>query len=222
MIRSDRSDNPALGKSRRRVLAALCSAAAPLGVREVAGRVGLHVNTTRFHLEGLVTIGLAQRTTEDTVQSGRPRMLYTATYLDPRTGRRSYRLLAQILTGYFAAQLPWPAEAGRLAGEAWGRNRASQCAEGRAGTADAVAQLMQTLDEIGFDPQLVWVGTEHQVLIHQCPFLEAAAEYPEVVCSVHLGMMQGVLAELHAAVQTQRLDPLVDASLCVAHLGPTG
>jgi predicted ArsR family transcriptional regulator len=224
MIGGVRSDKLALGRSRRRVLVALCSEPGPLGVREVAERVGLHVNTARFHLEGLVAVGLVHRTAEAPAQSGRPRMLYMATDVDSNTGRRSYQLLAQILTSYVASQMSRPAEAGRKAGESWGRDRAKWGIEHRpagANTDTAVGQLVQTLDDIGFDPQLVSTGAEQQVLLHQCPFREAAAEHPEVVCSVHLGIMQGVLAELHATVQTQRLDPLVDPALCVAHLSPT-
>jgi predicted ArsR family transcriptional regulator len=149
-------------------------------------------------------------------------MLYMATEDVSHAGRRNYRLLAQILTGYVASQMTRPAEVGRQAGEAWGRDRANLGMEHRpADTDTAVGQLVQTLVEIGFDPQVVSAGGEQQVLLHQCPFREAAAEHPEVVCSVHLGIMQGVLAGLHATVQTRRLDRLVDPALCVAHLSST-
>src|SRR5215831_4152549 len=50
-----------LGRSRGRVLELLREAAAPLGVREVAERCGLHPNTARFHLDALVAAGLATR-----------------------------------------------------------------------------------------------------------------------------------------------------------------
>jgi predicted ArsR family transcriptional regulator len=39
-----------------------------------------------------------------------------------------------------------------------------------------------------------------------------------VVCSIHLGLMQGMLAELDAPIDTDRLDPFVEPDLCVARL----
>jgi hypothetical protein len=39
-----------------------------------------------------------------------------------------------------------------------------------------------------------------------------------VVCSLHLGVMQGVLAEQRAPVETIDLQPFVEPSLCIAHL----
>jgi predicted ArsR family transcriptional regulator len=41
------------------------------------------------------------------------------------------------------------------------------------------------------------------------------------VCSLHLGLMRGVLAESRAPLVAERLDPFVDTSLCLAHLSPT-
>jgi predicted ArsR family transcriptional regulator len=79
---------------------------------------------------------------------------------------------------------------------------------------------VHALDEIGFDPEAATVGRESQVLLHQCPFREAAAEYGEVICAVHLGLMQGLLAEIDAPVQADRLDAFVEPSLCVTHLVP--
>jgi predicted ArsR family transcriptional regulator len=58
-------DSSPLGRSRADVLDMLRTADGPLGVREVAQRTGLHVNTARFHLEALVEASLATRETED-------------------------------------------------------------------------------------------------------------------------------------------------------------
>ncbi len=42
-----------------------------------------------------------------------------------------------------------------------------------------------------------------------------------MVCSIHLGLIQGLLAELGAPVKAERLDPFVEPGLCIAHLSPT-
>ena len=42
----------------------------------------------------------------------------------------------------------------------------------------------------------------------------------ELICSVHLGLMQGALTAMRAPVTVDRLDPFVEPDLCVAHLAP--
>ena len=84
-------DMSPLGRSRADVLDMLRAADGPLGVREVAQRMGLHPNTARFHLEALVEAGLAVRETEDRETPGRPRIGYRAA-ADGPAGRRRYRL----------------------------------------------------------------------------------------------------------------------------------
>jgi predicted ArsR family transcriptional regulator len=74
------------------------------------------------------------------------------------------------------------------------------------------------LDDVGFMPQAKTSGRKRQILLHHCPFREAAIEHQEVVCAVHLGLMQGMLTELDAPLVAERLDPFVEPSLCIAHL----
>ena len=62
--RTDPREPAPFGESRSRVLAALLDAGRPLDVTEVARLVGLHVNTARFHLDGLVEAGAADREVE--------------------------------------------------------------------------------------------------------------------------------------------------------------
>lgn len=208
---------PELGESRAQMLATLRCADTPLTVGAVADRVGLHPNTARFHLDALVEAGLAGRETEEREQPGRPRVLYSARAED--SGVRSYRLLAQILSGYLAAAMPRPSEAAIEAGHAWGRYLAERPPPfRRLDTAAAVAQLVRVLDAIGFAPEAVTTGSERQVLLRHCPFREVAEEHAEVACSVHLGLMRGLLGELDAPVAAERLDPFVEPGLCVAHL----
>jgi predicted ArsR family transcriptional regulator len=209
-----------LSRSRSQVWSTLQDASSPLGVIEVAGQVGLHPNTARFHLDALVEAGLAERAVEDREGPGRPRTLYTARPDATATGRRSYRLLAEILTSYVAAQIPQPAKAAMKAGNAWGRYLADKPAPfQRIDAAAATQQLVSVLDDIGFAPEAVIAGGKGRILLHRCPFRETAMRHGDVVCSIHLGMMQGLLAELDAPLQAERLEPFVEPSVCVAHLG---
>jgi predicted ArsR family transcriptional regulator len=210
---------PALGESRARVLGVLQDAGEPLGVDDVAQRVGLHANTARFHLEGLVEDGLAERTTQVRAQRGRPRVLYTVVPGTAPVGRRSYRLLAEILASYLAAEVPQPARAAVTAGRAWGSFLADRPPPfTHIDAAVATQQLVEVLDEIGFTPEAVSAGRQRRILLHHCPFRETAQVHPEVVCSVHLGLMQGLLGAIGAPIDTERLDPFVEPNLCVAHV----
>lgn len=209
-----------LGASRTRTLEVLQDSDRPLGVREVAGLVGLHVNTARFHLDGLVETRLATRTREDRNEPGRPRVVYTAESGGPQVGRRSYRLLAEILTSFLAAAVLQPADAAIDAGRAWGRYLTNRPAPFHRVDADeGFARLTRTLAEIGFDPEPTGAAArKRQIRLHHCPFREVATEHREVVCSIHLGLMQGALTEMNAPLTVDRLEPFVEPALCLAHL----
>lgn len=214
-----------LGESRLRVLTLLQDTGQPLGVADVAAATGLHTNTARFHLDGLVDAGLVDRATESREQPGRPRALYSARPGSARGGQRSYRLLAEILTDYLASHTARPAKEALAAGLRWGRHLA-QAPTGmrpRRRPVDAAAatrELVAMLDDVGFEPEARTLKHERQVLLRHCPFRETAIEHEEVVCAVHLGLMQGMLTELDAPITAERLDPFVEPSLCIAHLRP--
>jgi len=218
-MRADPQSGPVLGDSRAEVLAVLQAVGEPLAVSDIAVQVGLHPNTARFHLDGLVEQGLALRETEQREVPGRPRALYVATADSPRAGRRSYRLLAEILTSYVATHSKDPGKAALEAGEAWGRFLTERPAPfHRVDAAEAERQLVDTLDDIGFAPEPATSGRERQILLRHCPFRETAKEHPDVVCTVHLGLMRGMLAELDAPVDAKSLDRFVEPNLCIARL----
>lgn len=218
---TDPAARPTLGESRGRVLDVLRAAGEPVGVLEVAERVGLHPNTTRFHLDGLVDGGLAERRTEDRGHPGRPRTVYGATAADLPTGRRSYRLLAEMLTSLITDALPDPGKAAETAGEAWGRYLAERPAPSeRVDVADGVRRLSAVLTEAGFAPDAVQDLQRPVIPLRHCPFREVAERQQDVVCSLHLGLMRGVLAEVRAPLKAHRLEPFVEPSLCLAHLSP--
>ncbi len=220
--RSDPPTEPSLGASRSRVLEFLQRTDRPVGSAEVARSMGLHPNTARFHLDGLVAAGLAERTVEQREVPGRPRALYVSRSESPVTGPRSYRLLADILTSYLASHSAHPGSAAESAGEAWGRALAQEAPRaGRASDAQDTRILTDALEEIGFVPETSGRGRTRRVLLHHCPFREAALEHRDIVCGIHLGLMRGLLAELGSSLRADRLDPFVEPTLCVASLSKT-
>ena len=206
----------AAGSRREQVLALLRAADRPLSAAEVAESAGLHLNTARFHLDGLVEDRLAERTSEPRDVPGRPRILYTAQ--GPAPGPRSYGLLAEMLTGLIAS-LEDAGPATVEAGKAWGRHLVERAAPSeRVDAAEAVARLNRVLDAIGFEPEVRKGKKGMEVHLHHCPFREVAAKHTDVVCALHLGLMQGALSELNAPVDATSLEPFVQQSLCVARL----
>lgn len=213
-------DGVRAGASRLRILQALRRAADGLGVQEVAEQVGLHVNTVRFHLDRLVADGVVARHAEPRTEPGRPRLTYTAVARPGTAGdKRSYRLLAAILASFVSGEVPDATTAATEAGRTWGHYLAERPAPYRRTEEEAaISELLRLLDDIGFDPELVRAEKDREVWLRQCPFLEVAEDHRDVVCAVHLGLMQGALAEMRAPVTTDRLAPFVEPSLCVAHV----
>jgi predicted ArsR family transcriptional regulator len=219
--RSGLVDRAASESGRRRVLELLRSAPGALGVKDLAAQLGLHANTVRFHLNRLITAGLVTREMEEHSGPGRPRLTFTAVAQhELEGGRRSYQLLADMLAGFIADTSPdAPAQAVEL-GRTWGRYLARKPAPAQRVTAEeSLRELLHVLDDIGFSPLLAEDGDQpSQVHLRHCPFLEVASAHGEVVCSLHLGVMQGVLIEQRAPLEASDLQPFVEPSLCVAHL----
>jgi predicted ArsR family transcriptional regulator len=212
-----------LGQSRGRVLDLLRAAGSPLGVQEVAHRTGLHPNTARFHLHGLAEAGLAVREPQSRATPGRPSMAYRATDDGDPAGGRRYRLLAEMLTSLITGMLSDPSKAATDAGREWGGYLAEQPPPyQRPGTGEAIERLTAIMERLGFDPRSEADGTRIRLCLRRCPFREVAQQHQDVVCALHLGLMQGALAKIRAPVTADRLEPFAEPSLCVAYLSARG
>lgn len=86
------------------------------------------------------------------------------------------------------------------------------------GAREAIERLAATLEEIGFAPEAVADGTRYQLRLRQCPFREVAEVHRDVVCELHLGLMQGALEQMRAPVAADRLQPFAEPGLCIAYL----
>jgi len=211
--------SPHAASGRTRVLELLRNAPDGLGVLELAQRSGLHANTVRFHLNRLVAAGQVGKEVDQQSSPGRPRLVFMAQPAhDVENGQRSYQLLAEMLAGFLADAEPDPAGRSSELGRAWGSYLTTRPAPGRRTTHDqALTELLRVLDDIGFAPQLDDADGE-RVLLRHCPFREVAVAHQDVVCSLHLGVMQGVLQAVRAPVEATHLQPFAEPSLCVALL----
>jgi predicted ArsR family transcriptional regulator len=222
MSLADPATDVAVGTRRADVLSHLRESPGPLSVAQVAKQAALHVNTARFHLDRLVADGLVERTVEDRDVPGRPRILYAPRASAP--GPRSFRLLAEMLTG-LVASMDRDGTAVVETGRAWGRHlveRPPPSAEVDA--KEAEERLRALLDDVGFRPESLQLANGVEMRLHHCPFREVAEPHTDVVCQLHLGLMQGALAEIRAPLTADSLEPLVTPTMCVArlHSAPVG
>lgn len=205
--------------SRLRILQVLREAGEPLDARALAEQVSLHPNTVRSHLEILQETQLVSARREQRTRPGRPRIVYEA--LPEETVARSseqYRLLAEVLASS-VAQGEDAARRVEATARAWGH----YLVEGPAPFTsvpdeEAIGEVVRLLEGFGFQPELQPGDNDTRVVMHSCPFEDAARMYENVVCPIHLGLIQGALAELGAHVEARRIEPFVDGHVCVAHL----
>ena len=188
------------------ILDALIDQPEPCTVAALSAQIGQHPNTIREHLDRLSTGGLVIRTQSVAQGRGRPAWLYSAVRaVGSDRGAREYAALASVLAAQVGRISAQPGADAIEAGRMWGRElvRGSQLRQGQiSGSAlslSAVATrrtVVTLLDELGFAPCAD--ARVSVVRLRRCPLLEAAHRNPEVVCSVHLGLVRGALDELGA------------------------
>ncbi|PLV53908.1 transcriptional regulator [Mycobacterium tuberculosis variant microti OV254] len=201
------------------MLRTLRVSAEPLTILAIADALGVHPNTVRFHLDSLVGAGQVEQVGPGRKGPGRPPLMFRAVRQMDRGGTRHYQVLAEILTAALAGEKD-PGAKAMAAGRAWGLQLDPAAASEAPDSSErAIGRLMALLERLGFAPERRHETGEQQVGLRHCPFLEIAENRSGVVCSVHLGLMQGVLQSWAAPVTVERLDAFVEPDLCLAHLG---
>jgi len=182
----------------------------PLSQAALVEASGLHANTVREHLDGLRRRGLVRRLRAESSGRGRPAWLYEAT--DNEATASEYGGLAAALAAAIARTSHRPGEIAASAGEEWGHDLARDRGATPTQPTTARRHVVALLDELGFEPE--GGGSPDQVRLTQCPLLEAAHRYPEVVCAVHLGIVRGALEEYGADPAGARLVPFAEPGAC--------
>lgn len=192
---------------------------------EVAETFQLHPNVARHHLEKLNGGGyLAAELHRGALNAGRPSKRYRATNRTPQLpvlGRRD-DLLAELLVRALEHLDPKTAE--QLAeevGHRYGTDLAAaiEPSQGHRSVRAAVATVVDALTAHGFAAHSEQTGNSLTIVNEHCPFGEAAARYPHVVCAVDRGLIRGMLAGLCGDRDPtfEQRRPLGDAQ-CVARV----
>lgn len=198
--------------------------AGPVTVAALADELGMHTNTARDHLEALVDRGLATRERAPATGRGRPAWRYAAAedHPEPDPRVRDYAGLASALASHIARTSSDPSADALAAGQEWGRSLAREARAGEAPgprpltNAAARRQVVEILGTLGFDPLPDARATT--VGLRRCPLLDTARRFPDVVCSVHLGIVRGALSELGGEPDRTALLPFAEPDACRLHL----
>ncbi len=187
-----------LSKARAGVLDLLAGQDHPVTVAELARLSGQHHNTVREHLEALAGAGLAQSRTRPARGRGRPALLYTAVPVErSRPQVREYSRLASAMAAHIARTSANPNLEARELGRHWGAELTAEAGAPPVDTtADAALGVITMLGALGYEPQRV----DGRVVLRRCPVLDVARRYPEVVCHVHLGVIDGMYAATTGSV----------------------
>ena len=218
--RDERVHAALASSARQRMLDVIVGANASIDAQSIAARLDLHVTTVRFHLDRLEEAGLVRRVApRGEPRRGRPRVFYVAVSTpvedDARRDERSRAAMIGVLASTLAAR---DADRGRSAaleaGRAWGRAAVEETTGASAANApgDQRAALFGALAGLGFEPTL----RGEEIDLHACPFRGAAAEHPQIVCSVHLGLVREFTG---GDASPARLLPFVEPGRCVVLLG---
>ena len=185
-----------------------------VSVRELSIRLGLHANTLRPHLRRLEEAGLVASGSERGASSvGRPQTLFSVVDRDGREGR-DYRLFADIVAG----QVTGARQRERAVATAreWGAylvGRSVPRPGARSSSGPNLAALQEALAEAGFDPRFRRRGRARvDITLRDCPFRDLLDEHRDLVCALHRGLLEGMLASSRPPMRLDAFEPLADRS----------
>ncbi|HVE94829.1 MAG TPA: helix-turn-helix domain-containing protein [Acidimicrobiales bacterium] len=188
----------------------------PLSTAEIASVLVLHPNTVRPHLERMREAGLLEVVVDNRGTVGRPQHRYRPADDAPSLGLEpsSFRLLANLLAAAAAIGAVSSDQAAD-AGRAHGRISAEALGEQfpRTDAHRCIAALAEDQTSLGFDPATVDEGTTATIAFTRCPFQELAEAYPDLVCHLHRGMVEGFV-EVAVGAELAAFHTLADRDPC--------
>jgi predicted ArsR family transcriptional regulator len=170
-------------------------------ISELVEATGLHANTVREHLQRLMDDGYVVSETERRTTRGRPRALYSAVDGSGTSSAVQKEKVAQaarrgdLLRRVLTADIPGVLEPDAL---------------------HQLDALVEQLQDEGFEPLVDEAGLT--VDLSPCAHAETQAAHRSVLCSVHLVIMQGVVAQAGGPLVVGGMRASCDPSECVVTL----
>jgi len=171
----------------------IATARAPVSVAELVDRFGLHHNAIRQHLAKLVGAGLVSGETAGPTSRGRRPVRYslTPTGRDEWNGPSAYERLSRMLATAISTGTP-PQLVGRRAAAEYVASPP---------TTDPVDDMVAAMERVGFAAHARPTDDGAEIELDRCPFESAAHVAPGTVCSLHLGIAEGVAADSPLVVE---------------------
>ncbi|HEX2043911.1 MAG TPA: helix-turn-helix domain-containing protein [Acidimicrobiales bacterium] len=163
-------------------------ASEPVRIAVLTDHFGLNHNAIRQHVAKLVDAGLLEEGLAPRDGPGRPALQYR---VSPEVAAAweadsPYRQLALLLVEVARGDGS-PAEVGAAAGRRIAVSGDDQ---------EPLARLTEEMARRGFQPRAVPRARGIDVVLDNCPFEAAAAAAPEIVCTLHRGLAEGMLEVL--------------------------
>lgn len=180
--------------TRHQIFQHIAESDTPVDVAELTSLLKLNHNAIRQHLAKLEDAGLVSRETRSAGTPGRPRLVFR---VDPAadgrwTARNPYATLSILLLD-IASSGASPEDVGYRAGR--------ELEIDRPATADdRVVAMAEAIARGGFEPRVRRRENTVEYVLANCPFAEAAAEDPDTVCGLHLGLARGLASRLEGMV----------------------
>jgi predicted ArsR family transcriptional regulator len=195
----------------------LARSAVPLTTAEIAETLDLHVNTVRPHLERMREVGLLDQATDARGSVGRPQHRYFLAADAPSLGFEppAFPVLARMLLQMAAVAELDPVDAVEA-----GRDQGAAAASRHDAGDGCVVALTAELTALGFDPAVVVDPGLATFAFTHCPFGQLAEEHPDLVCSLHRGLVEGFVDAIGDG-QVDAFHPLIDRTPCQVEVAIT-
>ena len=214
----------ALAEPARRALY-LFVAAQPDAVGRDQAAEGCHLplHSVKFHLdrlvdEGLLEVEFRRLSGRSGPGAGRPSKLYrrSTRQVSVSLPERRYDLAGEVLAEAIDRSLRENTEVGAAVAEAATAEGHRMAAEGVPGSASELERTTDVLGRHGYEPRT----TDGVICLANCPFDALAREHTELVCTMNLSLIGGVLDALGCASLEAVLDP--EPGLCCVKARPRG
>ena len=196
----------------------LARANRPLTTAEIADTIDLHPNTVRPHLERMRDTGLVEVEVGGRGEIGRPQHRYSLAADAPSLGLEPpvMPVLARMVLA-MAERLGAGAEDARSVGDGEGAARAERFRD----APSTLEAIVSELDMLGFDPVVSPDADDPDAAViafANCPFGDLAVAHPDLVCSLHHGLIAGFVRQMGDA-EVRSFCTVADRTPCQVTVG---
>ncbi len=178
--------------TRHAIFRHIATAGRPLGVAELNRTFAFNHNAIRQHLAKLLDAGLITESKAPRSTPGRPQLVYAINpAVEGQWGTKGpYERLARLLVEIIRSG-ETPQQVGRRVADEFRVASPS---------GDVLADIAAAMARQGFAPEVVRTSRGGEVVLNECPFSATVLTDRDTVCSLHLGIAEGLAEHTDGAV----------------------